>query len=73
MRKNEERNSKETQKSLSKLREQKKRNSNAEWINNMKKELQGTEEGSEAKTHLKSILKKVESWKILGHDRKHGI
>ena len=39
----------------SKLRGQKEHNSEAEWINNMEKELDGLKEGPKVKTHLDSL------------------
>ena len=54
---------------LSKIWEQKEHNRNTKWINNMKKEWQGLEEGPEADIHmdlLRGILKKVQNWKIPG-------
>ena len=52
----------------------KKHNENAEWINNITRELNGLEEGPKAEIHidsLKTTLKRISNWKTPGHDGIH--
>ena len=74
MRTNRQLDAKEIKQFWSKIWEQKEHNKKAEWINNMKKELQGAEEGPKPDIYLESLgvtRKKVLNWKILGHDGIH--
>ena len=51
-----------------------KNNKKDKWINNMKKELQGLDEGFDVSIHQETIrvtLKKVAKWKTSGHDGIH--
>ena len=53
----------------------KKHNENAEWISNIKRKLEGLEEGPKTEIHinlLKTTLKKKSNWKTPGHDGIHG-
>ena len=53
----------------------KKHNENAEWINNITRELEGLEEGPKTEIHidlLKKTLKRISNWKTPGHDGIHG-
>ena len=53
----------------------KKHNENADWINNITKELEGLEESSKMETHidlLKTTLKRISNWKTSGYDEIHG-
>ena len=53
----------------------KKHNVQAEWINNMIRELEGLEKGPKAEINielLKKTLKKISNWKTPGHDGIHG-
>ena len=48
---------------------------NAEWINNITRELEGLEEDPKTKIHidlLKTTLKRISNWKAPGHDGIHG-
>ena len=57
------------------LLERKEHNRKDKWINNMEKELQELEEGSETIIHLESVratLKKYRFGKTQGHDSIHG-
>ena len=52
----------------------KKHNENAEWINNITRELDGLEEGPKAEIQidlLKTTLKRISNWKTAGHDWIH--
>ena len=60
---------------MSEIWEQKEDNKNAEWIDNMKKELPRLEEGTEADINLESpraTLKKVPNVETQGYDGIHG-
>ena len=53
----------------------KKHSENAEWINNITRELEGLEEGPITEIHidlLKTILKRISNWRTPGHDGIHG-
>ena len=53
----------------------KKHNENAEWINNVTRELERLEEAPKTEIHidlLKTTLKIISSWKTQGHDGIHG-
>ena len=66
---------KETEQFWTKIWESKKHNENAEWINNITRELEGLEEGPEMDIHvdlLKTTLKRISNWKAPGHDGTHG-
>ena len=66
---------KETERFWTKIWQPKKHNENAEWINNMTKELEGLEEPPKMEIHidlLKATLKRISNWKTPGHDRIHG-
>ena len=66
---------KETERFWTKIWQPKKHNENAEWINNITRELEGLEEGSEMEIHvdlLKTTLKRISNWKTPGHDGIHG-
>ena len=55
--------------------EEKEHNRNAEWINKMKNELKGIEEGPKVDIHLDSLritLKKIAYWKTPGYDGIYG-
>ena len=65
----------ETKQFWGKIWQQRLHNRKFEWLISMKNELQGTEEEPEAEIHLESLsgsLKKIENWKVLGHDGIHG-
>ena len=50
-------------------------NKNTEWINNIKRELEGLEEGPKAEIHidlLKTALKRISNCKTPGYDGIHG-
>ena len=52
-----------------------KHSENAEWINNISRELEGLEEGPKMEIHidlLKTTLKRMSNWKKPGHDGIHG-
>ena len=52
-----------------------KNNENAEWINNITRELEGLEEGSKTEIHIdlvKTTLKRISNWKTPGHDGIYG-
>ena len=54
----------------------KKNNENAEWINNITRELDGLEEGPKMEIHVdlpKTTLKRISNWKAPGHDGIHGV
>ena len=58
-----------------KIWQPKKHNENAEWINNITRELDGLEEGPEMEIRvdlLKPTLKRISNWKTPGHDGIHG-
>ena len=66
---------KETERFGAKIWEPKKHNENAEWINNITRELDGLEEGPKMEIHvdlLKITLKRISNWKAPGHDGIHG-
>ena len=74
---------KETERFWAKIWEPKKHNENAEWINNIKRELDGLEmeihvnllNGLEMEIHvnlLKTTLKRISNWKAPGHDGTYG-
>ena len=53
----------------------KRHNENAEWIDNIKRELEELEEGPKMEIHidlLKTTLKRISNWKEPGHDGIHG-
>ena len=53
----------------------KKHKENAEWINNITRELEGLEEDPKMEIHfdlLKTTLKRISNWKAPGHDGIHG-
>ena len=55
-------------------KKKKKHYENAEWINNITKELEGDEEGPKTEIHidfLKTTLKRISNWKTPGHDGIH--
>ena len=65
---------KETERFLTKIWQPKKHNEDAEWINNITRELEGLKEGSKMEIHvdlLKTTLKRISNWKTLGHDGIH--
>ena len=66
---------KETQRFWTKIwKPKKKHNENAEWINNITKELEELEEGPKTEIHidlLKATLKRISNWKTPGHDGIH--
>ena len=67
-------NIKETERFWTKIWQPKKHNENAEWINNITRELEGLEEGSKMEIHidlLKTTLKIISNWKAPGHDGIH--
>ena len=52
----------------------KKHNENAEWINNITRELEGLEDGPKTEIHidlLKTTLKRISNWKTPDHDGIH--
>ena len=66
---------KETERFWTKIWEPKKHNENAEWINNITRELDGLEEDPKMEIHvdlLKITLKRISYWKAPGHDGIHG-
>ena len=66
---------KETERFWTKIWEPKKHNENTEWINNIKRELDGLEEGPKIEIRvdlLKTTLKRISNWKAPGHDGIHG-
>ena len=66
---------KETERFWTKIWEPKKHNENAEWIDNITRELDGLEEGPQMEIHvdlLKTTLKRISNWKAPGHDGIHG-
>ena len=66
---------KETKQFWTKIWQPKKHNEKAEWIKDMKGELEGLEEGLKAEILielLKKTLKKISNWKTPGHDGIHG-
>ena len=66
---------KETERFWAKIWEPKKHNENAEWINNITRELDGLEECPKIEIHvdlLKTTLKRISNWKAPGHDGIHG-
>ena len=67
-------NIKETERFWTKIWPPKKHYENAEWINNITRELEGFEEGPQMEIHvdlLKTTLKRISNWKAPGH-RMHG-
>ena len=57
-----------------KKKKKKKHNGNAEWINNITRELDGLEESPKTEMHidlLKTTLKRISNWKTPGHDGIH--
>ena len=53
---------------------QKKLKENAEWINNILRELDGLQESPKTEIHidlLKTTRKRISNWKMLGHDGMH--
>ena len=68
-------NIKETERLWTKIGQPKKHNENAEWINNITRELEGLEEGPEMEIHvdlLRTKLKRISNWKALDHGGIHG-
>ena len=66
---------KENERFWTKIWQPKKHNENAEWINNITRELEGLEEGPKMEIHVnlfKTTLKRISSWKAPGHDGIHG-
>ena len=66
---------KETERFWTKIWQPMKHKKNAEWINNITRELEGVEEGSKMEIHvdlLKTTLKRISNWKAPGHDGIHG-
>ena len=66
---------KETERFWTKIWQPKKHNENAEWINNITRELDRLEEGPEMEIHvdlLRTTLKRISNWKAPGHDGIHG-
>ena len=66
---------KETERFWTKILQLKKHNENAEWINNITRELEGLKEGPEMEIHvdlLRTTLKRISNWKAPGHDGIHG-
>ena len=66
---------KETERFWAKIWESKKHNENADWINNIKRELDGLEEAPKMEIHvdlLRTTLKRISNWKAPGHDGIHG-
>ena len=66
---------KETKRFWTKIWQPKKQNENAEWINNITRELEGLEEGPKMEIHVdlfKTTLKRISKWKAPGHDGIHG-
>ena len=65
----------ETERFWAKIWEPKKHKENAEWINNVTRELNGLEEGPKIEIHvvlLKTTLKRISNWKAPGHDGIYG-
>ena len=59
---------------LDKIWQRKKHNENAEWINNITRELEGLKEGLKMEIHvdlLKITLKRITNWKAPSHDGIH--
>ena len=72
---NQQPDAKETERFWTKIWQPKKHNENAEWINNITRELEGLEEGSKMEIHidlLKTTPKRISNWKMPGHDGIHG-
>ena len=66
---------KETEQFWTKMWQPKKHNKNAEWINNITRELEGLEEGPETEILvdlLKTTLKRISNCETPGHDGIHG-
>ena len=66
---------KETERFRAKIWEPKKHNQNAEWINNITRELDGLEVGHKMEIQvdlLKTTPKRISNWKTSGHDETHG-
>ena len=66
---------KETERFWTKICQPKRHNENAEWINNITRELKGPEEGPKIEVHidlLKTTLKRISNGKTPGHDGIHG-
>ena len=66
---------KETERFWNKIWPPKKHEKNAEWINNITRELEGLEEGPKMEIYVdlrKTTLKRIPNWKAPGHDRIHG-
>ena len=58
---------KETERFWTKIWQPKKHNEYAEWINNIRKELEGYEEGPKTEIHIdliKTTLKRISNWKF---------
>ena len=65
----------ETERFWTKIWQPKKHNENAEWINDLTRELEGLEEGPKMEIHidlLRTTLKRISNWKAPGHDGIHG-
>ena len=66
---------KETERFRTKIWQPKKHNKNAEWINNITRELEGLEGGPKMEIHVdlhKTKLKTILNRKVPGHDEIHG-
>ena len=66
---------KKTERFRAKIWELKKHYENAEWINNITRELDGLVEGLKIEIHvdlLKTTLKRISNGKVPGHDGIHG-
>ena len=66
---------KETERFWTKISQPKNHNENAEWINNITRELDGHEVGPKMEIQvdlLKTTLKRILNWKAPGHDGIHG-
>ena len=66
---------KETERFWTRIWQPKKHNENAEWINDITRELDTLEEGYEMEIHvdlLKTALKRISNGKASGHDGIHG-
>ena len=66
---------KEIERFWTKIWQPKKHNENAEWINNITRELEGREEDPKMEIHidlLETTLKRISKCKARGHDGLHG-
>ena len=72
---NQQPDAKETERFWTKIWQPKKRNENAEWINNITREQEGLEKGPKTEIHIDSLkitLKGISNWKTPAHDGIHG-